>query len=597
MKWLSLAIATYVGLVTAHGDHAIPHVVGGRQILAELRARGVLGNHDHHHHHVRRAEAAPVTSPNRQSLATRQDKASNVNGACGPRVGSCADGYCCSPAGWCGKDEAYCASPDCQINYGTGCDGLQRPSGTDTSNIARPHLGKVAYGGLGIYDCVTQGDIALTFDDGPYKYTGDLLDIFKRYQMVATFFVTGNNIGKGMINNRSLPWAGYIERMIAEGHQVASHTWSHQNASELTDDQYTQQIVYNEIALADILGFFPTYMRPPYSICGNNCQSLLSTLGYHVIYFDLDTEGYLHDTPAGAQIGKNIWDQAVGPANPATRSFLQIEHDLQYQSVYNLTEYFLKSIQAKGFRSVPVGVCLGDDPANWYRKVSKDVPTVWPPAGVTVATPTGSTATSSSSASASPSGGLVISTDASCGNGITCQGSSFGNCCSLHGWCGSTADYCGDGCQSAFGTCSNAGNTATTSSSSSSSSASSSSSSSSRSSTSSSAGTVRSSSSSSSSSTTSSQSSTITSSRTSSTSTSSRASSTSSTRTTSTSTSKTTTAAAIPTAIKVTTDGNCGKTLGLTCDRSGFSPCCNNSNKCSWDCISGCQKGYGLCLW
>ncbi|KAL5887568.1 hypothetical protein ACKVWC_002854 [Pyricularia oryzae] len=457
MKWLSLALATYVGLVTAHGDHAIPHVVGGRQILAELRARGVLGSHNHH---ARHAEAAPATSQNSQRLVTRQANGGNTSGECGKGFGSCASGYCCSPAGWCGNTPAYCNAPDCQINYGSGCDALKKPSGTDTTNIPRPLVGTVAYGGLGIYDCVTQGDIALTFDDGPYKYTGDLLDIFKasfsRYQMVATFFVTGNNIGKGMINDRTKPWAGYIQRMIAEGHQVASHTWSHQNASQLNDDQYRQQMHYNEIALADIIGYFPTYMRPPYSICESNCQRLLTELGYHAIYFDLDTEGYLHDTPEGAQIGKDIWDKAVGPANPADRSFLQIEHDLQYQSVYNLTEYFLKSIQAKGFRSVPVGVCLGDDPANWYRKVSKDVPTVWPPAGVTVATPTGTPPTPSSSGSPTPSGGLKVSTDASCGNGVTCQGSTFGNCCSVHGWCGSTDSYCGDGCQPGFGTCSNA---------------------------------------------------------------------------------------------------------------------------------------------
>lgn len=48
----------------------------------------------------------------------------------------------------------------------------------DTSTIARPKLGKVRYGGVGIYDCVNNGDIAVTFDDGPYEYTNDLLDKF-----------------------------------------------------------------------------------------------------------------------------------------------------------------------------------------------------------------------------------------------------------------------------------------------------------------------------------------------------------------------------------------------------------------------------------
>jgi peptidoglycan/xylan/chitin deacetylase (PgdA/CDA1 family) len=37
----------------------------------------------------------------------------------------------------------------------------------------------VLYGGAGIYDCVKAGDIALTFDDGPYIYTSALLDKLK----------------------------------------------------------------------------------------------------------------------------------------------------------------------------------------------------------------------------------------------------------------------------------------------------------------------------------------------------------------------------------------------------------------------------------
>ena len=49
--------------------------------------------------------------------------------------------------------------------------------------------------------------------------------------------------------------------MAAEGHQIASHTWSHQNYSTLTAAQYQNQIYYNEIAFANILGYFPTYMR------------------------------------------------------------------------------------------------------------------------------------------------------------------------------------------------------------------------------------------------------------------------------------------------------------------------------------------------
>jgi hypothetical protein len=51
------------------------------------------------------------------------------------------------------------------------------------------------------------------------------------------------------------------------------------------------------------------------------------------------------------------------------------------------------------------------------------------------------------------SSGLVVSQDGSCGNGKTCLGSALGNCCSSNGWCGGSGDYCGTGCQAAFGSC------------------------------------------------------------------------------------------------------------------------------------------------
>ncbi|KAF1938468.1 FAD-binding domain-containing protein [Clathrospora elynae] len=58
-------------------------------------------------------------------------------------------------------------------------------------------------------------------------------------------------------------------------------------------------------------------------------------------------------------------------------------------------------------------------------------------------------------ASPAPLAKRAVSTDGSCGGskGFTCQGSSFGNCCSQYGWCGSSTDHCGIGCNSAFGQC------------------------------------------------------------------------------------------------------------------------------------------------
>ncbi|KXH60609.1 hypothetical protein CNYM01_00086 [Colletotrichum nymphaeae SA-01] len=54
----------------------------------------------------------------------------------------------------------------------------------------------------------------------------------------------------------------------------------------------------------------------------------------------------------------------------------------------------------------------------------------------------------------SNAGSGSISTDGTCGkNGKTCQGSKFGDCCSSGGFCGTSKDHCQAGCQSQFGTC------------------------------------------------------------------------------------------------------------------------------------------------
>lgn len=253
MKINTIILGTITTFVAAHanprdGEVAVPKLFGGRKFLSNLRARDghALGLT---HAHLHQREPA--------SLEAEIEARDNV---CGPGVGSCSAGQCCSPAGYCGTGSAYCAAPDCQLAYGPACDGNQVPSGASTANLPRPQLGQVLLGGAGIYDCVNAGDVAFTFDDGPYIYTSTLLDKLKAYGAKATFFITGNNLGKGPIDSTA-QWSSLIQRMVAEGHQVASHTWSHQNLTSLDPTTFQNQMVYNEMAFRNILGYWPSYMR------------------------------------------------------------------------------------------------------------------------------------------------------------------------------------------------------------------------------------------------------------------------------------------------------------------------------------------------
>jgi len=177
------------------------------------------------------------------------------------------------------------------LSYGDSCDGNIAPNGTTTKGIPRPHIGNVSYEGKGIYTCTNKNHVALTYDDGPYIFTADLLDILAEYNAKATFFITGNNMGKGEIDNETTGYPQIIKRMHKEGHQIASHTWTHQNLSSATPEHRENQIYYNEMAIRNVLGFIPTYMRPPYSEANNATQKMLYDMGYHITYYNIISNG------------------------------------------------------------------------------------------------------------------------------------------------------------------------------------------------------------------------------------------------------------------------------------------------------------------
>lgn len=131
---LALLLCFLPDIITAHGNIAGAPRIFGRRTVSELRSRRAL---------------ASSSSQDTHELVKRQR-----DDTCGPRIGSCAAGLCCSGAGYCGTGIDFCAAPDCLFNYGPACDANATPSGASTSSVARPKLGSVLYGGAGVLDCV-----------------------------------------------------------------------------------------------------------------------------------------------------------------------------------------------------------------------------------------------------------------------------------------------------------------------------------------------------------------------------------------------------------------------------------------------------------
>jgi peptidoglycan/xylan/chitin deacetylase (PgdA/CDA1 family) len=118
-----------------------------------------------------------------------------------------------------------------------------------TNDAADAHLQYVDKREYGVItSCKVPGTVAMTFDDGPYKFTNQLLDQLKDAGVKATFFVNGHNIG----DIYQYDWV--VKRAYNEGHQIASHTWSHADLTRLSYNQIHRQMVQCKLLFGVSIG-------------------------------------------------------------------------------------------------------------------------------------------------------------------------------------------------------------------------------------------------------------------------------------------------------------------------------------------------------
>ena len=121
----------------------------------------------------------------------------------------------------------------------------------------------------------------LTFDAGYENgYTGDILDVLKKHQVPAAFFLVGDYLERN---------ADLVRRMVAEGHIVGNHTASHPDMSKITDKTaFTQELSEVESLFREITGKeLPKYYRPPQGIYSEENLKLAQKLGYKTVFWSL----------------------------------------------------------------------------------------------------------------------------------------------------------------------------------------------------------------------------------------------------------------------------------------------------------------------
>ncbi|BDM73254.1 bi-functional transferase/deacetylase [Streptomyces nigrescens] len=125
--------------------------------------------------------------------------------------------------------------------------------------------GRVTHGGPVIADAATSAHtarvkdrtLALTFDDGPDPvWTPRILDVLRRNHVHATFFVVGTQV---------VAHPELVRRIVAEGHQIGIHTFTHADLARLAPWQRSLELRETQLAVAGAAGVTTALLRPPYS--------------------------------------------------------------------------------------------------------------------------------------------------------------------------------------------------------------------------------------------------------------------------------------------------------------------------------------------
>lgn len=137
-----------------------------------------------------------------------------------------------------------------------------------------------------IYNVETEENkIALTFNavwGGENTY--EILDVLDKYNVKATFFVTGY-------------WANDYEDELIEiqrrGHEIGNHTKNHTHGTELSYEKNIDEIVKVHEDIKNILGIDMNLYRPPFGEYNNTVIASAEDLGYYPILWSIDSNDWM----------------------------------------------------------------------------------------------------------------------------------------------------------------------------------------------------------------------------------------------------------------------------------------------------------------
>lgn len=148
--------------------------------------------------------------------------------------------------------------------------------------LSKPAAARVLDGQAIMHQAGNANMCAVTFDDGPSQFTGQLLDTLQAEGVRATFFVLGRQVERH---------PDLIQRMVREGHEVGSHSYSHPNFRKLSPAEQWWQLSRTTELLQE-LGANPVSFRPPYGKYSDLTTGIATDLGMSIVLWSSDSQDW-----------------------------------------------------------------------------------------------------------------------------------------------------------------------------------------------------------------------------------------------------------------------------------------------------------------
>ncbi|MGB1130646.1 MAG: polysaccharide deacetylase family protein [Haloferula sp.] len=192
---------------------------------------------------------------------------------------------------------------------------------------------------------VSEPYVAMTFDDGPHpRNTPRLLDILRDRNIKATFYVIGRNVDL---------YPALTRRIVAEGHEIGNHTYTHGNLTKMSDAKVREEMIKGRNSIVKAAGVQPRTMRPPYGALLQRQRSMIhAEFGYPTIMWSVDPRDWQRPGPSV------VTSRILSGTTPGA---IILAHDLHAPTV-DAMPATLDGLLRKGYKFVTVSQLLAMKP-------------------------------------------------------------------------------------------------------------------------------------------------------------------------------------------------------------------------------------------